>query len=75
MKIIIEKDRATFKREDGCTCPVESLPGASLVHLTVLDTCPTHRLECATCSYNTPLGPECGFPHCPRYPERIHAQS
>lgn len=75
MRIYIEEAKKTFNREPGCVCPVEAVPGAPIVRLEVIDECPAHRLECASCSYNTPLGPECGFPQCPRYEERINAQS
>jgi hypothetical protein len=75
MRIIIEESKKGFKREAGCSCPVESSPGAAVVRLTVLDTCATHRAECARCDYNTPLGGDCGFRYCPRYEERMDAQS
>lgn len=71
MRIIVEEDRASWKREDGCTCPVEAEPGASVLRRESVDTCPTHRIECRACAYDTPIGGDCGFRYCPRYEEHM----
>lgn len=75
MHIIVEEDRATYKREDGCTCSVEATPGASILRREMSDECPAHRIECRRCSYDTPIGGDCGFRHCPRYAERMRDQN